>query len=250
MNKNNLFISTIADDAAALASKHELGLEIAEFCTAVNMDDNFRQIEPAVHSALDATSRFVFHAPFNELYPAAIDPLAVKLAHDRLDQAVRLSLSYDVQRIVMHSGNLPQLYCKSWFEERSIVFWREFLHDKPPDIRIYVENVFDNDPKLLLRVIEAVNDPRLSLCLDIGHANCQANLSPLEWLKTNARQIAHFHIHNNSGEDDTHNNLKDGTIDIKEFLTAAAVLCPNATYTIETMHAEPSLLWLIENGFV
>lgn len=48
MKKEQLFLSTIADDAAETAKRYGLGLEIAEFCTAYSMDDRFDEVKPAV----------------------------------------------------------------------------------------------------------------------------------------------------------------------------------------------------------
>ena len=45
---NNLYISTIADDAEELAAQYGLGLEIAEYCTAWNMDKNFTHCDTVV----------------------------------------------------------------------------------------------------------------------------------------------------------------------------------------------------------
>ena len=39
-----LFVSTIAEDCAAAAREHSLGLEIAEFCYAPNMDTDLSLI--------------------------------------------------------------------------------------------------------------------------------------------------------------------------------------------------------------
>ena len=41
--KDQLFLSTIAPDAAEEARRHGLGLEIAEYCTAWNMDEQFER---------------------------------------------------------------------------------------------------------------------------------------------------------------------------------------------------------------
>jgi hypothetical protein len=38
MKKENVYLSTIASDAAPLAREYGCGLEIAEFCTAWNME--------------------------------------------------------------------------------------------------------------------------------------------------------------------------------------------------------------------
>ena len=54
-----------------------------------------------VREEIAGVSRLVFHAPFNELFPSAIDPRAVQLAHDRLVQAANICNS--VRRMVLSS---------------------------------------------------------------------------------------------------------------------------------------------------
>ena len=53
MKKDQLFLSTIAPDAAEEARRHGLGLEIAEYCTAWNMDEQFE----TTHAADRGTNR-------------------------------------------------------------------------------------------------------------------------------------------------------------------------------------------------
>ena len=50
MKKEQLYISTIADDAAAVAREFGLGVELAQFCLAENMD----KTPPDVQASLDA----------------------------------------------------------------------------------------------------------------------------------------------------------------------------------------------------
>ncbi len=250
MKKRDLYISTIADDAEALARDCGLGLELAEFCTAYFMDEQYDEVKDQVERERRAADRFTFHMPFNELYPSAIDPKAVLLARERLDQAFALSKSFGIRKMIVHSGYVPLIYYKSWFEERSVLFWKDFLRDKPEDVLFCLENVMEDEPELLLRVVRGVDDPRFKLCLDVGHANCQSELPPIEWLRTDGAWIAHFHIHNNDGSRDQHASLFEGTADFSAFLREAAVLCPDATYAIETMHAGPSVDWLLKQGLL
>lgn len=247
MERKKLFISTIADDAVPVAEKYGLGLEVAEFCTAINMDSNYEPTVKIVKEKMKVAKNFLFHAPFNELYPAAIDPLAVELVHKRLNQATNISLSLGIKNIVVHSGHIPQIYFNNWFVERTIAFWKSFLEGKPHNLRYHIENMVDEDPAPLLDIVSDVNDARLKLCLDIGHANVVSKISVKSWLGAETKHLAHFHIHNNHGDCDAHNNLNDGTIDVISFLGESQHLCPEATYTIETMQSEPSVRWLIEN---
>lgn len=111
-----LFVSTIAEDCAAAAREHSLGLEIAEFCYAPNIDTDsaahFRRV-----SQLTAESacglRLLLHAPFAELSPCAIDPLVRDVVRRRFDQALFAADVIGAKRIVFHSGFIPLFTIKS-----------------------------------------------------------------------------------------------------------------------------------------
>ena len=45
MDNSKIFISSIASDAQTVARAHGFGLEIAEYCTAWNMDDAFTETD-------------------------------------------------------------------------------------------------------------------------------------------------------------------------------------------------------------
>lgn len=250
MKREHFYISTIADDAVECAAAYGLGLEIAEYCTASNMDEQFWQTDAVVREKMVGASRFVLHAPFNELFPSAIDPKAVALARSRLSQAVELAGSYGIRRVVMHAGYMPRMYYRSWFEERSVLFWRDFLIDKPEGVTLCLENVFEEEPEMLRSIVEAVDDPRLRLCLDVGHVNCYSPVSVERWLECCGPYLAHFHLHSNLGSFDAHDDLGAGTVPMEEVLDLAGELCPQATGTLETLRARPSVQWLAERGFL
>ena len=76
----NFYLSTIDENAQTLAKQYGMGLEIAEYCTAWNLDEKFPETDVAVRKKMEGVSNLVFHAPFNELFPCAIDPRARELA--------------------------------------------------------------------------------------------------------------------------------------------------------------------------
>lgn len=112
---------------------------------------------------------------------------------------------------------------------------------------ICLENVLENRPELLLDIVQQVNDPRLGLCLDVGHANVYSGTPVIQWLEQCASHIRHFHIHNNYGDADDHRSLPEGNLPMAELLSRAEDLCPGATCTLELPEAETSILWLLEN---
>ena len=239
------YLSTIAPDASDMAKAHHLGIEIAEFCTAWNMDDEFAPTDTLVSEKVAGIQERILHAPFNELFPCAIDRKARALAADRYRQAIALAKHYGATKVVIHGGYNPWIYYPIWYVERSIAFWQEFLQEDP-GVQIVLENVLETEPQWLLDIVKGVDDPNLRLCLDIGHVNAYSQIPLMDWLESWVPYLSHFHIHNNDGSCDQHTDLPCGTIAMQEFLQRAIELCPNATFTLEVLEAAPSVRWLLE----
>ena len=132
-----------------LARENALGLEIAELCLANYLDENYAEGERVIREKLACAEGVVLHAPYNELFPAAIDPRATALAESRYAGAVEAARSFGIKKIVIHSGFAPALYFESWFLDRSVWFWKKFLRDYPGDYVICLENVMETEPELL-----------------------------------------------------------------------------------------------------
>ena len=249
MDKTRLYISTTASDAHDVAKTNGLGIEIAEYCTAWNMDDEFTATDAVVREKLEGIERKVLHAPFNELFPCAIDRKARALAAERYRQAIGLAKTYGATKVVVHGGYNPWIYYPVWYTEQSIIFWKEFL-EQDLGVEIVLENVLETDPQWLLDIVKGVGNPRLKLCLDIGHVNAYSKIPLNDWLENWAPHISHFHIHNNDTSWDTHSPLTEGTIPMKDLLEKAYLLCPDATFTLELMEAEASVKWMAETGLI
>lgn len=245
---DRLYLSGIDSRAADLARENGLGLEIAAFCYAPNLGD------PAVLSAvrrdMAGVERFWLHAPFAELCPCAIDPLVRQVTEKRYRQAADMAQELGVRRLVIHGGFVPQVYFTEWYVEQSVIFWRDFLRQLPQDMTIALENVMEPQPQLLAEIARQVDDPRLGLCLDVGHANTfVSRVPPLEWVAPMAPWLRHVHLHNNLGREDLHDPLGRGSIPMEQVLDTILELCPEATFTLENQDCGPSLDWLREHGY-
>ncbi len=249
MKKHTFYFSTIAPDADTTARTYGLGLEIAESCTAWNLDEKFPETDASVRQKLTGIENCILHAPFNELFPCAIDPKARELAAFRYHQAIAMADGYGATKVVVHGGYHPWIYFPEWYIEQSIVFWKDFLKEDP-GIQIVLENVLEPEIQWLPDIVKGVDDPRLRLCLDVGHVNAYSKHSVMDWLESWAPWLSHFHIHNNDGSWDTHSGLDQGSIPMKALLLRAGELCPEATYTLEVSEATATAQWLTENGFL
>ena len=239
MKREQIYLSTVDPRAGELARELGLGVEIAEYCTAWNMDREYPQTDERLRGALAGNPRRILHGPFNELFPCAIDPEARDLAARRYRQAIALARDYGADKVVIHAGFNPWLYYPVWFREQSAVFWREFLAEDP-GVEIVLENVLEQEPEWMTDILRAVDSPRLRLCLDVGHVNAYSPVDAAQWLRRCAPWISHFHLHNNNGTRDAHDPLFRGSIPMEELLTLAGDLCPEATFTLELPDAENS----------
>ena len=224
--RGRLHLSGIDGQAAALAGKWGLGFEIAEFCWAPRLEQP--DAMELVRQQIAGVRHLWLHAPFAELAPCAIDPLVREAALRRFRQTIRTARMLGVKRIVVHGGYIPLVYFPEWYVEQSVVFWKELLADVPPDMVLAVENVMEPGPDMLVQIAEQVNDPRLGLCLDVGHAN--TSVSRGDW--------------------DLHDPLGQGDIPMAQVLDTLLDVCPAATYTIENQDCAPSLTWLAEQGYL
>lgn len=249
MKRENIYLSTISTEAAQVAREYGLGLEIAEYCTAWNMDEKFLPVDGVVKKKLEGISQRLLHAPYNELFPCAIDKKARELAAYRYRQAIDLAKRYGAKKVIIHGGYNSRIYFPVWYVEQSIVFWKAFL-ETDPGVQIVLENVLEDDPQWLLDIVKGVDDPRLRLCLDVGHVNAYSALPVMDWLEMWAPYISHFHIHNNDGSRDQHYPLTEGTIPMLQLFTRAQERCPEATYTLELMQDRSSVAWLAENNWI
>ena len=241
-----LYLSGMDARAADLARRLGLGLELTAFTYAPELDRPAARDEAKVQCA--GVARLWLHGPFAELCPAAIDPLVQAVTKKRYLQAAALAKRCGASKMVVHSGFIPLVYYPEWFAPQSAAFWREFLIDVD-GLTLCVENVMETSPDALRQVAEQVNDPRLRICFDVGHAFCQSGeLAP--WLDALAPYISHVHLHNNHGSFDEHLGLPDGTLDMAAVIRQLEALAPQATYTLEVRSARASVEWLLKEGLL
>lgn len=247
--KDKLYLSGMDGQAAALARRWGAGYEITAFCYAPMLDtpETARQ----VRRDMEGVDRFWFHAPFAELTPCAIDPLVRQVAEKRLLQAAGQAADLGVTRMVCHGGFIPHVYYPEWYVEQSVLFWRALLDKLPENMTVALENVMEPSPETLVQIASGVDDPRLGLCLDVGHANTSVSRTPpMEWIGPMAPWLKHVHLHNNRGDWDLHDPLGQGDIPMAQVLDTLLDVCPAATYTIENQNCAPSLTWLAEQGYL
>lgn len=253
--KDRLYIASVSEHAVELAREYGIGLELDHYCMAENMEmPNFSRVHAQVLDGLRKLEPFrtVFHAPFNELYPGAIDPKVKEIAYERYNQAFRLAWeTYGSKKMVVHSGYVPHVYYKVWHHERSVEFWTAYMKGKPENFQICIENVMEDEPDMMRKLVEELSLPNISLCLDLGHANCMGQVSIKTWIQVMGPYISHVHLHNNGGLHDDHGALQDGRIHMEQALEYLDAYCnAKTTMAIESLDGRRSLEWLDKKGYL
>ncbi len=299
--RERLYLATVGKEAPILAAKYGLGLELDHYCCGASLENTsfgkgFQQAQKDIWGEewdipsaaevavqvendlkISGANRRILHAPFNELFPAAIDPRARKLAMTRFNQAYKKAAYHNVNRMVVHSGFMPFVYFKSFHLQQSINFWTEFMSDKPQDFMLLIENVLEDEPYMLKKPIEGIEKQeektggrhRYGICLDIGHAAVSSKLNGLvggrdsegvagelpvtEWIRVLGKNIAHSHLHCNNGKADLHDvfDCENKAFDMREVMEAFEKYgASDMTYTIEALEPEPCINWLKFRGFL
>jgi len=253
--KNNLYISTIDKNAIDLSKKYNAGLELCQFTTTSNLEgEYFKYWFEQAMECKKSNSKLLFHAPFNEIYPSSIDEDVRELAMKKLNRAFDISYNYlDIKKMIVHSGYVNNVYFHQWFVEKSIIFWKRFMINKPNDFELCIENVFDDKSEYLSEIIDGINDERVGICIDIGHANVVSDKDVLSWIDEFGKRIKHVHLHNNYGVNDEHGEICDGNMDVEKLLIRLMKLSQEKktieknelTYTLETRNTEKSIKYML-----
>ena len=256
--RDKLYIATFCENYREAIKIYQVGMEINHTCISHLLDeenDKRDKLLANIQRDIEASEakRVMIHGPFTEIIPAAIDHKFKELAMARVNQAYDVAAHFGLKKRVVHTGWIPFMYFKSYHAEKGAEFWQKFMEDKPSDFILCVENVLDDEPMMIKDMMQKIDDPRIRLCLDVGHAHAVTidEYRVADWIKELGPYISHFHLHNNDGTGDTHRALDDGTMDMKDVLLKIEDYCPeDVTYTIEARKAIDSLEWLEEKGFI
>lgn len=220
-------------DMKQILQRTNMGVEAIEFSISDSLDHlNEKVKEYRSRIKYYGVTDLILHGPFLDLNPMAYDSQIQKVTTCRFAQAYEAGLQLGAKKIVYHTCFIPTVYYLDGWAERMADFFHTFLEGRT-ELQVLIENVLDRYPKPIKQVVDMVNAPNFKLCLDIGHANCYSELSPIRWAECFADSIGHVHLHNNDGTRDSHLSLDAGTAPARELLHIFKKIAPDATYTIE-----------------
>ena len=176
------------------------------------------------------------HAPFMDLNPGSLEPMLREATRRRFDQVLDAAEVLHPEVMVFHPGFDRWRYGEAtdpWLTH-SVAIWKSVLvRAREIGTIVAVENIFEEEPDTLRRLLETVNDPLLMHCFDVGHWNLFKKVGMEEWFEALGDRIAEVHIHDNSGARDDHAPPGEGAIDFELYFRLMERYAPDAAYTIE-----------------
>lgn len=208
--------------------------------------DQFKKWESTFR---DKDIKLTLHAPFMDLSPGGVDSKIRRVSFERMIQLMDTAKILNPGIITVHPGfdhwrndhNLNQ-----WLNNSSL-FWKEILqYIKDSNFRIAIENVFEQTPETLQKLIESIASPRFGFCFDTGHFNLFSK-SPLEeWLERLGDYLYETHLHDNHGEEDSHLPIGEGNFPFTSYFELLSKISNHPVLTFET-HSEEGVLASIKS---
>ncbi len=178
------------------------------------------------------------HGPYVDLAPGSSDARIREVSLERLFQVVEPARLLGARQVVIHSGWDPWRWRydgdqKLW-AERSLEVWERLLEaTEGPGTVWALENVFEEEPGPLRKIIDRIGSLRFRHCLDLGHWNVFARCSLEDWLSALGPFVVAVHLHDNDGGRDGHLALGQGNIDWKRTFDAILALPERVAMILE-----------------
>lgn len=181
------------------------------------------------------------HAPFFDLNPGALDPLIRKVTYQRLEQALSFSAAIKAHLLVVHPG------VDKWRYPNLEQVWLSFALDFFPalveqaaaaDCRIAIENIYEESPDTLIKLVDGIDSAWFGHCFDAGHWHLFGRRPLAQWLLAVLPKLFHMHLHDNHGRADEHLPVGEGNIDFTPLWQQLSIMSILPSITLEAHSAD------------
>lgn len=220
-----------------IAEDYQVSFEINDFFEPMVLNDAKRQqllIEQYLASGIPTGS--TMHGAFLDVVIFSQDDQIRRISEKRMEQSMMIGRKLGVKGVVFHTNYNPMLsgpeYDASMIDMTSA--YLEKLLVSFPDIQIYLENMFDADPHILIQLSERLKRfDNYGVCLDYAHA-CISNTQIDRWITELSVYMKHIHINDNDLKRDLHQAVGDGQIDWEQFAGYYHTCLRHCSVLIET----------------
>ena len=233
------------DKSLAIAQDYGLGFEYNDFFIPDVMDNKALCDELiSRYKGHELPDCCTMHGAFFDVLVFSEDRRIREISEQRIRESLELARKIGAKGVVFHTNHTPLLtadfYIKNW-QNKNEAFWRKILPEYP-DLDIYMENMFDDSPDMLLALAESLSEfSNFGVCLDYAHAVIYGS-DINDWVKKLSSYVKHMHINDNDLRNDLHLAVGDGKIDWRHFKEHYdSALSKAKTVLIETASFENQL---------
>lgn len=223
---DQLLFAAYQDDVALRIQKAQesgCGLELHTFTDPKTLATNLAA-QLLTHKSLLANFSGILglHGAFYDMISASVDPDIVAITRRRYEQNLWIARELKARYIVFHAnymGTFKLVNYRAGWHKRQVAFWESFIEQAAESgIYILLENMWEDDPSVIIDVIQAVNHPHLKACLDVAHATLFSDRPIQEWIEQFAPFLFCCHLNNHDGLLDLHWPLSRGCVDYQSVL--------------------------------
>jgi sugar phosphate isomerase/epimerase len=186
---------------------------------------------------------YTFHAPYMDLAPGGVDSKIRKATQERLEHVLHLAALIAPKIVVFHPEYEEWRHGEAfdlWFQG-SVAMWTPVVKEAEQlGVTLALENVFEQGPETIQKLLERINSPRCGFCFDTGHWLVFSRKDWREWIAVLGSRLVETHLHDNDGKKDQHLPPGDGKFDFIGFLRHLRALHLSPLYTLE-VHQEEDL---------
>lgn len=229
------------EEYKALASEYQVGFEVNDFYNPdvlENPDEMNRLI--AFYQEQGLPDNSTMHGAFFDMVVFSYDSRIREISELRMEQSMKVAVRLGVKGVVFHTNYSPML-SGTEYDRRAVEMtaqYMECLLKRYPDTEIYLENMFDSDPAIMIEISQRLwSYGNYGVCFDYAHASISS--TPMErWVTGLAPYIKHVHVNDNDFVHDLHLAIGDGKIDWKQFMRYRKQYFPDCSVLIETTSPE------------
>ncbi len=223
--------------------KHHINIEL--YANADDLDNTpIDRFTEWANMFQDKGIEITIHAPYMDLSPGGIDSKIRRASLERMIQLMDIAKILNPHIIAVHPGydHWRNSRTLNQWTSNSASFWREILdYTANSSFKLAIENIFEQTPESLQKLIENIGSPRFGFCFDTGHFNLFSKVPLEKWFETLGPYLIETHIHDNKGDKDSHLPIGEGTFPFSVFFDLLSDMPGNPILTFEC-HSEEGVL--------
>ena len=245
------------EESLRLSKEYNANFEYNDFFLPFVLDDEEKKKEMIeFYKSIDRDrSEDTMHGAFLDVTLHSTDNRIREVSELRVRQSMEIAKELGIRGVVFHTNMIANfkdaVYMKKWVDTNA-AFYKKLLQVYP-GIYVFVENMFDFDPDMLLALAKEMEDEsHFGICLDYAHATI-SKVEAKKWFEVLKPYIKHMHINDNDLKNDLHMAIGTGNINYKELkeLLESCEIEPSILVEVSKLEdQEASLVYMKNTGLL